>query len=258
MWSWLDSRFLHLVFYKTYADLRAESERTYIGFLWWIIEPVIDMMVYYVVFSLFLQRGTGSDFAPFLLIGMVTFRWFQTSVRLGGVSVIANAGLMRLVYLPKIVFPSVAILNVTVKFLPAFAILIVFLLIYGFPLTPAYAALPVLLLVELLVILALTYLIAAVVPFVPDFWVAIDTGLTMLFFLSGIFFAGSSLSGKYQFYFYLNPFAHIIENYRAILMSGVWPNWPPILWTGAGALVGIAIGSYLLARFDRLYPRSIR
>lgn len=254
---WLQSRFLHLVLYKTYADLRAESERTYIGFLWWIIEPVVDMAVYYVVFGLFMQRGTG-DFAPFLLVGLIAFRWFQTAVRLGGVSLIANAGLMRLVYLPKVVFPSVAILNVTVKFIPAFIILVVFLLLYGFPFSVVYTALPALLLIELLVIFAVTYVIAAIVPFVPDFWVAIDNGLTMLFFLSGVFFSGASLPEQFQILFYWNPFAHLIESYRNVLMYDAWPLWRPVLWTGASAVVGIVVGAHLLHRFDRLYPRSIR
>lgn len=256
--SWLDSRFLQLVLYKTYADLRAESERTYVGFAWWLFEPVINMLVYYVVFGLFLQRGSGTDYAPFLLIGMITWRWLQTSVRLGGVSIIANAGLMRQVYLPKVVFPTVAILSMTAKFVVAFSVLIVFLWIFGFPLSVAYLGLPAVLAVELLVMLAMTYVIAAIVPFVPDFWVAIDNALTLLFFLSGIFFDGSSLPARYQRYFYLNPLAHVFESYRSILLKGQWPDWWPLLWTAAGTLPVIALGIHLLNRFDRLYPRSIR
>jgi homopolymeric O-antigen transport system permease protein len=252
------SRFLQLVLYKTYADLRAESERTYVGFAWWFLEPVINMVIYYVVFGLFLQRASGPDFAPFLLIGMITWRWFQTAVRLGGVSIISNAGLMRQVYLPKIVFPTVAILSMTAKFLAAFGVLVLFLWIYGFAPGLSYVALLGLVGVELLVILALTYVIAAVVPFVPDFWVVIDNGLTLLLFLSGIFYAGSSLPEKYRFYFYLNPLTHVFEGYRTVLMGGQWPNGSVLLWIGGGSLPVIALGVYLLHRFDRLYPRSIR
>lgn len=251
-------RTLDLIVYKTYADMRSESERTYLGFAWWLIEPVINMVIYYVVFGLFLRRGRGADFAFFLLVGMMTFRWFQGAVRLGSVSLIANAGLMRLVYLPKIVFPSVAILTMTVKFLVAFVILVVLLAVFGFPVTTAYLGLPGVLLVELLLILAVTYVIASVLPFVPDFWVAIDNGLTMLFFLSGIFFAGSSLPEEYQAYFYLNPMAHIVESYRAILLEGSWPAVKPLLWTSAGAILTIGAGAKLLGHFDRLYPRRIR
>lgn len=252
------SRMVDLVLFKAYADMRSESQRTYLGFLWWLIEPVVNMIIYYVVFGLFLRRGEGVDFAFFLLVGMMTFRWFQGAVRLGGVSLIANAGLMRLVYLPKAVFPSIAILTVTAKFLVAFAILVIVLAAFGFPIGLTYLGLPVVLLVELLVIVAATYLIAAVLPFVPDLWVAIDNGLTMLFFLSGIFFAGSSLPERYQTYFYLNPMAHIIESYRVILLEGEWPAPLPLLSIALGALLFIGVGAALLGRFDRLYPRSIR
>ena len=62
------ARYIELILYKTYADLRAETERTYLGFLWWIFEPVLYMTVFYVFFGLLLGHKTD-DFVPFLLIG---------------------------------------------------------------------------------------------------------------------------------------------------------------------------------------------
>ena len=70
------SQYLSLVLYKTYAELRAESARTYIGFLWWIIEPIADMATYYLVFAVLLRNRT-EDFVPFLC------RRFQASCRKG-------------------------------------------------------------------------------------------------------------------------------------------------------------------------------
>ncbi|HPQ27545.1 MAG TPA: hypothetical protein PLQ82_03640 [Desulfobacteraceae bacterium] len=64
----LNRRYIELVFFKAYANLRSEAARTYLSFLWWIIDPVLFMSVYYVVFAVLLQRGT-KGYIPNLSIG---------------------------------------------------------------------------------------------------------------------------------------------------------------------------------------------
>ncbi|MEZ5600916.1 MAG: hypothetical protein R3F36_07955 [Candidatus Competibacteraceae bacterium] len=66
----LSAHYRDLILYKTQADLRAEAAKTYIGFLWWVLDPLMFMMIFYVVFGLLLKRATP-DFVPFLLIGLV-------------------------------------------------------------------------------------------------------------------------------------------------------------------------------------------
>lgn len=254
---WPNKRYLDLILYKTYADLRAESERTYVGYLWWVIDPVIHMAVYYVVFGLFLDRG-GPDFAPFLLVGLLPWRWFFTTVRVGSGSIIANAPLMRQVYLPKEILPTVAILNFTVRFVVAFTLLLIFLWLWGYPPSPAYLALPLVMLTQAALIFAVGWTLAAVVPFFPDLRLLIDNGLVLLFFLSGIFYSGATLPEEYQRYFYLNPIANLIESYRAILLEGAWPSWPALAAVAAAGLATLAAGFALLRRFDRFYPRVIQ
>ena len=61
-----------ILLYGVYSDLRTEVARRFLGFLWWIIDPVLYMAAFYVVFALALRQG-GEDYAPFLLIGMVVW-----------------------------------------------------------------------------------------------------------------------------------------------------------------------------------------
>lgn len=252
----LKSHYLQLILFKTYADLRAEAARTYINFLWWIIEPILYMGVFYVVFGLLFQRGQG-NFVPFLLCGLVTWKWFDSSLRNGAVAITANNGLMQQVYLPKIIFPSITIVTNTIKFVFILIMLLLFLQWYGASIGMAYVALPLALGVQLLFITACTYLAAAVVPLLPDIKLLIDNGLTLLFFLSGIFFSGDTIPEQYQFYFYLNPMAFLIESYRNILLDNRWPDWQGLGWIILASLAGIYMGQRLLTRFDRTYPRTL-
>lgn len=252
----LKRHYIELIFFKTYADLRAEAARTYINFLWWIIEPLLYMGVFYIVFGLLFQRGQG-DFVPFLLCGLVTWKWFDSSLRNGAVAITANTGLMQQVYLPKIIFPSITILTNTIKFAFVLAMLLVFLQWYGATIGACYLALPLVLGAQLLLIAACTYAAAAIVPLLPDIKLLIDNGLTLLFFLSGIFFSGDTIPERYQFYFYLNPMAFLIDSYRTILLDNQWPDWQGLSWISLASLMGIYMGHRLLTRFDRIYPRTL-
>ncbi|MEN8130554.1 MAG: ABC transporter permease [Pseudomonadota bacterium] len=251
------TRHLELLFYKTYADLKAEASQTYLSFLWWIVEPVLYMAVFYIVFGLLFKRGGDGDFIPFLLCGLTVWKWFDSTVRTGANAIRANVGLMRQVYLPKILFPTITILQNTVKFFIVLSFLLIFLQFYGLGIGITYLGLPVLIFVQLLLIAACVYFLAALVPFLPDLAQLIGNGLVMMMFLSGIFFPGSNIPQAYQPYFYLNPMANLVEAYRDILLFSNWPDWSALGWISLVSAFVIWGSWRLLNQCDRIYPKLI-
>lgn len=251
-----NSRYRELILFKAYADLTSEASRTYLSFLWWIFDPILSMSVYYFVFGVLLQRGTA-DYVPFLLVGMVTWQWFINTVNHGMTSIWGNAGLMNQVYLPKTVFPSVVIIMDAFKFLIVFTLILLFLWVYGFSPNITYLALPAIFAVEFLFITAVTWFIAAIIPFVPDLRFLVQAVLQLVFFLSGIFFSSTDIPAGLRKYFYLNPMATIIEDYRNILMHAQWPNWNALALIGLSSLLAVFLAGQLIRRYDFVYPRII-
>lgn len=249
-------RYVELVCYKAYADLRAEASRTSLGMLWWVLEPLLYMTAFYVVFGQLLNRG-GEGFITFLLCGLVVWRWFATSVQRGASAISNNSGLMLQVYLPKYLFPAIVVLTNAIKFLIVFTLLLAYLALFVSSVSPSWLALPILLLLQLLWIAANASLLAAVVPFAPDLKIVIANALMLLFFMSGIFYDIAALPEDIQFYFYLNPMATLIENYRLVLLEGAWPKWESLGVTLILSLIGIWLGLYLLTRYDRVYPKVV-
>ncbi|MEK7992071.1 MAG: ABC transporter permease [Thiotrichaceae bacterium] len=240
--------------YKTYADLRAETERTYLGFLWWVFEPIMYMFVFYVVFAVFMGRKTD-NFVPFLLIGLTIWQWMQACLAHGSESILGYRGLMQSVHLPKVIFPIILILTDSTKFIFIFTILLLYLWISGFTIGLPYLALPLVLLVELIFIMAVTFFLAAIVPFLPDIRFVVDKVLQAVFFASGIFFASESIPEQYQIYYYLNPMATIIESSRDILMYNQWPNWQLLFIIGFVSSIGLFLSIRLIAHFEYTYPK---
>lgn len=251
------SNYLQLLLYKTYADLKSESQRTYAGFFWWFAEPVISMAIYYVVFVKFFHHNEA-NYVPFLLVGLVIWRWFHVCLSQGASAILNGRRLLLQLYVPKHLFHNVVILGNSYKFLFSLAVLLLFLWVYGLPPTHYYLALPLVLIIQLMFIMACTGIAAALTPFLPDLKIVIDNLLRGVMFLSGVFYAGSIIPEKYQFYFYLNPMAVFIESYRNILIDGTWPHWERLTWITVASMAGIAFGRHLLSRFDYSYPKVVQ
>jgi lipopolysaccharide transport system permease protein len=243
-----------LIWYKVYADLRVEASRGYLGIIWWVLEPLLYMGVFYIVFGVLFQRGSD-DYVAFLLIGLVAWRWFDNTIKLGAGSLVANGWLMQQVYVPKIVFPTITVVTNTVKFLVVLIMLLAFLLLYGIDPGPTWLVLPGLLAIQLLFIFALTWLVSAIVPLLPDFRVIIDSGLTLLFFMSGIFFDLESLPLPLADYLRLNPIAILVESYRKLLIQGVWPDWNILGGVVAFSMIVLLIGIRLHLRYDQQFTK---
>lgn len=248
------SRYLVLALYEAYADLRAESSRTYIGYLWWIVDPIASMFVYYLVFEVVMDRGI-ENFSIFLFVALVPWRWFQTTLAGGANSILHSRGVMLQVYLPKAIFPLVTFLTNTAKFLAIFALLVVLLPVLGFPFGAPHLGLPLLLVVHAAFIVGCTLIAAALTPFFPDLRMVLDNLLRLWFFLSGIFYPVSDLSPKMQAVFRLNPMVNVLESYRAVMMYGRWPDLYALAVVGVVALGLNVIGLLILSRYDFVYPR---
>ncbi len=247
-------RHLEVIAFKTYADLRAERERTYLGLLWWIFEPLMYMLVFWLVFDRLLQRG-GEGYVPFVLVGLVTWQWIKSCISHGGGAVREARPLIQQVVLPPAVFPIVVVLTDTVKFAAVLVLLLALLPVAGVAWTPALVALPAVLLVELLFICAATVWLAALVPFVPDLRLVAETLLTALMFVSGIFFRASQLPSEVQAVFFLNPAAFLIEQTRVVLLQGAWPDWQGLGILAVLSTVLLLLGIAALQRLRRHYPK---
>ena len=248
------SKFINIVSFRAIAELRSEATRTYAGYLWWILEPLLSLAVYYVAFKYIFHRET-ENFAIFLFSGIIVYRFFAGTVTRSATSISDSQGLMQLVYIHKSIFPLSVLLVNLVKFLITGLLVIVIVWLSGIAPSWSYLALPVLVLIEMLVIAGVSMTCAAITPFFPDFRLILDTFMNLLIFLSGVFYEVETLSPRMQFIIRLNPVAVLVEQFRWIILSGKWPVLQPLGFALIESLVFIAIGWLLIHKFNRYFPK---
>ena len=246
--------YFELVLFSTYAELRAERSRSYLGLIWWILEPAMNMAVYYLVFVVIL-RSQQPDYLPFLLVGLTLWQWFKSCVTHGAYSIWQQLPLIRQVKLPSHVFPSVQILADTVKFLFILAVLMAILWYGGYRPNVAYFGLIPVLLIELLFATGAAYCLAAVVPLLPDLRFIIEQVLQVAMFVSGIVFALDIVPERLRVWFAWNPIAVLVDAGRGILMHGQWPNWYAL---GRVTVISLALYAFGVWLISRLHHRFVK
>jgi len=245
---------IELVLFSTYAELRAERARSYLGLIWWVLEPGMQMAAYWLVFGVILKTG-GPDYLPMLLIGLTIWQWMKSCITHGGYAIWSNLPLIRQVRLPPLVFPLVQMFADTIKFFYIFALLLVILWLFGYPPNMAYLALPFVFAAVFLVAAGAGFVVASLVPLLPDLRFVIEQVLTVVMFLSGVVFSLKAVPSPMREVMELNPIAVLMEAARGILMRGEWPNWVGLVKVSLLSITACLVGVAAVARLAPRYPK---
>ena len=252
----MEPRYIELIIYRALADFRSEVSRMYLGVLWWFLEPLLYVAVFYVVFGLGFLRNSH-HYVPFLLCGLIVWKWLDSTVRTASGTVAQSVSIMSQVYLPKIVFPLITVLTNFLKFLIILGVFLLFLWLYGEHAHASWWWLLVLLPLQLVLVAAAASLAAGLVPLVPDVRHAINYGMTFLFFASGVFFDPAELGAAARRILDVNPVLHLIAMWRAVLLQGVAPAPESLSYLAGIAAVLSVTAALLFKKMDRVYPRLV-
>lgn len=243
-------RYKDIIFYRTLAGLKSEASKNYLGYFWFVFEPLISTAVLYFAMSHATGlRGAGAAFG--ILIGMIAWQWFEGSVILSSSSLATKFHVHMQVPLPKYLFPLVDIGTNTVRFACAFVLVLATCLIFGSGPSLALLWLPVVLVLQLALIVGLSLGVSIGVTLMPDLRVLIQSLFRLLFFVSGIFFTAEKIPAHLLGWYYANPMAVFIESYRGIILHGRAPDATLLLLTIPPIVLLFAIGCYVQHRYDK-------
>ena len=250
------NKFWHLLFFKVKCRLKSEASTSYLNYGWWIMEPILHMATFYLVFGILMNRGTD-DFVVYLLCGLIPWLWFNKSVSNSTDSIRSGRSIMMQTSVPITLFPAEVVTQDLAKQLVVFALFLLFLVMYGMdPSMHWFAILPIAL-TQLTLILAISFLVALVVPFLPDMKYLVQTGLMLMMFGSGIFYSYDVMLPQHREIFFLNPMANLIKNYREILMLHHWPDWSALAVIFVASSITLGLCIYFLRQHRTTYVRLI-
>lgn len=232
------------------ASLKKDIANTYLGFLWWILEPLLLGWIYYIVFNKIMGYQVENYWA-FLLIGLIVWRWFQMSLNSAAAAIMSYRGIFMQVNIPKIIFPISLLLNQFFRFFIGFILLIAYLSLCDIMQLIVLIPTMALVLLQILLILSLSSLLSLITIYLPDMHKLLPFIFTGLFFSSGIIFELTRLPEPYRRYLEWNPFAVLCKNFREVMLYGNAPNIDHMIYLLIFSLTILFIGLFLHWHFDQ-------
>ncbi len=231
-----------LLIYLVISGIKAQYRNTFLGYLWWILDPLLMGAVYY--FLRVVVLGMEGDYVgAFLIIGLVAWKWISSTVNSSAKAITSRAGIITQVYLPKALFPIGTTMTQLVNFTFGLVVVAIFLAFYRLVPGIEILWLPVIMAVQFMFLTAIALVLGYYSTFVRD----IDNVLTHLmrawFYSSPVIWEGGRLGPEYQFILEINPAATFLTSYRNILMEGAGPELEKLLLIG---VVSFALVAYMI------------
>jgi lipopolysaccharide transport system permease protein len=238
-------------------NLKVKYQRSLLGFVWTLLNPLLMVVILTAVFS-YVVRLPIEHYWAFLLSGYFAWNFFLFTLS-GGVHILKDHGHM----VRSIAFPlQILVLGATLARLVEFAVEMVLVLAAlalfhhgGIP--AAFLLLPALVVLQTLLALGIALPIASLSVFFNDFEHALPIALTMLFYVSPVFYPVSLVPESLQTLYLANPIAALLTLYHACLYEGTLPPLTLFLATAAGSL-GVFIAGYVVfERQARIVPEIL-
>ena len=212
-------------------ELKARYRGSALGAFWSFGNPLLMLLIYSIVFNYFQPPRTDiQPYALFLCCGLLPWTWFSASLNESANSLVAGGNLIKKVLFPPEVLPIVSVLANMVQFLIGLPILVGFLIYYAYfdpsaALTPRVALhfseivwLPVVVLVQLVLTMALAFVLSALTVHFRDIRDILSNILTLWFFATPIIYSWRvAESSNFKWLLDLNPFTHLAVSYQEIL-----------------------------------------
>jgi len=242
-----------LLYFLAWRDVKVLYKQTVIGILWVVLQPVITVLLFSVIFGLLLKiPSSDAPYPLFYFSGILPWTLFAGVLSRVSNSLVGNANLLKKVYFPRLVVPLAGVLASSLDFLIAFLVYLVFMLFYQRMPTANILWLPLLFLLAIVTSLGVGLWLSAlnvqfrdvsyIVPFLTQIWFY----ATPVIYSSGIF-------GRFQLLIALNPMAGVVEGFRWALLGTDSAPGPALAISTVVAVVILISGLFYFRRTERIF-----
>jgi lipopolysaccharide transport system permease protein len=229
-------------------DLKARYRGSALGLLWTLLNPLLHMGIYALVFSVYI-RIEMEQYPAFLLCGILPWMWFSSALFMGTTAIIESGSLLKKVVFPPQVLPTVVVIATFINFLFGLPLLFGILLLFGVTFGWALLALPLIIVAQFSLTFGLTLIVSAVSVRYRDVPPILGHVLSFWFFLTPIIYPASSVPERFRALLSLNPVTPFFVAYQEALLYNRLVSWEAF---GAMMCLGVVALLVGVLIFERL------
>jgi ABC-type polysaccharide/polyol phosphate export permease len=250
-------QYRELLLSMTTRDLLLRYKQTFMGFAWAVFTPLLNTVVFSVIFMRVAPIETGMPYPVFAYCGLLTWNFFASSLRFSVGSLTNNANLVTKVYFPREILPLSAVIVSLVDFAVASVILAGLMLYYGIGISHAVFFLPVVLLVHVAFTAGISLFLAMANLFYRDVKYLFEVVITVWMFATSVLYPIQLVGGRVGEVLKANPMSAIIDAYRAVLLRGELPDPGSFGYASLAAIVTLAVGWLVFHRAEFQFAENV-
>ncbi len=237
-------------------ELRQKYKGSVLGILWYLVNPLVMMGAYTLMFGVIFKLQPIHDFPLFLMVGLAVWTFFQTSLTAGADSLILQGSLLRKARFPREAIPAATVTVQLVTLTAVLALVTIITLAIRSTVSWWLMLVPLLLVALYGFVLGLALAVSVLHAYFRDVLPIISAGLLPMFFLTPIYFNADTIPYVERHPWvgtilnWVNPVAPFIEGLRAIIFYGTGPGAGRIVYACAVAAVSLALGRLLFTRMQ--------
>jgi ABC-type polysaccharide/polyol phosphate export permease len=250
------TRFRELVRYLVSATLRKENANTVLGSIWWLLDPLLMMIAFWLLVTVIFDRG-GEAYPVFILSALLAWKFLTSGCGNAMSLTVGKARAMRQVRFPRAVLPLSAVLAGVVHFGFGLVVLVAAAAAYGIYPHPTLVLIVLPVAAQLTIVLGLAYALSAVNVFFRDVQNLTAYVFRIGFFLSPALYSLDRVPEEWLPFYRLNPFTHLFGAYRDIVLGHEVPDLGALALVAAGGLGLLGAGYLLFVRLEQSFTKVV-
>jgi lipopolysaccharide transport system permease protein len=242
-----------LFFFLVWRDVKVLYAQTVLGFSWAIINPLVQIVIFSVIFGAVAKIPTdGIPYVLFSTVAIIPWNYMSESMTASSQSLVGGSSMLGKIYFPRIIFPLTPILAKLVDFAISLVLIVCVMMYYQVSPTWNLIYLPLFVLLMMIVPAGIGFWLSSLAIRYRDVKFAMPFVIRMLIYTAPILYPASAIPEQYRFFYSLNPLVAVIEGYRACLLGSQMP-WEYILPGTIVAVLVLVLGLIYFRKMERVF-----
>lgn len=237
-------------------EVRSKYKNSFLGVVWSFFNPLLQIVVYAVIFSLIL-KNKQENYTIFLCCGIIPWTFFSIAINKSAFTIIENGNIIKKVYFPREIIPISVVTAETINFLISTIIIIGFVIIGGIGISKYILFYPIILIAQYLIILAISFIVSSICVYFRDLQHFIGIILQLLFYATPIVYSQDSIPFGFQWILKYNPMTYIINAYRDIFYYKQSIQIQPIIFMLFLGATSVFVGLKFFEKLQRGFAEQL-
>ena len=209
-----------LFYFLVWRDIKALYAQTVLGFAWAILNPLIQIVIFTIIFGKVAKVPTdGIPYVLFSAVAIIPWTYMSEAMVKSSSSLVAGQGMLGKIYFPRVLFPITPVLAKLVDFGISLSLLLAIIIYYRVPLNWNLMFLPILIILMITIPTAIGLWLSALAIRYRDVKFAMPFVLRMLIYTAPVLYSASSIPENYRLLYSINPLVGVIEGFRSCLLG---------------------------------------